>query len=130
MDYRKILQTISSEDRLGLLSKETKAFLLNLLGSVTSTTNTAELKRTVNQCFTQIIGAFPSNSLEYAGALSLRDYSMKLIVEALNSSYKHHKDINDAIVNIYLESIHNFNLEIKDPLIYEHLCFLERDYPN
>lgn len=126
----KILKLIASEDSERLFTGDNHPNIYDAVSANSNLDDMRELERTLKHYFEQVMQVSPSTSRVYYEAqriLSVCERAFSAIkgngTERISAPQI--RDINDEIVDFYLESLKHFASSINENILHEHIKYLE-----
>lgn len=126
---QKILQFIAKEDTFKLFTGPAHPNLYDALGGVPESASLLDIRTILARFFTQISQQSDPATFYYSEAQRMIVVIDNLFTE-LQREYAHAprqpRDASDDVVDLYLESLNYFAAGIDDPVLAEHIKYLER----
>lgn len=126
----KILSLIAAEDTEKLFTGDNHPNIYDAVAANSNLDDPRELERTLKHYFEQVIQVSPPTSRVYYEAHKMLSVCEKAFgIIRVNDPERpptpHVRDINDEIVDFYLESLKHFASSINENVLHEHIKYLE-----
>lgn len=130
---QKILQIISKEDSFNIFTADvpSSSSIFEAVSVVRDPNNIFEVQNAVMYFFSRIIQTNEPGSFYHSEAIRIMNVCDKvfnsLIAEGINTEHAPRvpRDLNDEIVDLYIESLNFFASGLDEPILMEHIRYLE-----
>lgn len=127
---QRLLDLIASEDTEKLFTGDSHPNIYDAVSAHSNLNDPRELERTLKHYFEQVVQVSLPNSrtlYEAQRMLSVCDKAFSIIRanDPTRANQAPVRDINDEIVDFYMESLKHFSSSIQESALYEHIKYLE-----
>lgn len=128
---QKILQIIAKEDTFKLFTGPTSPSIYDAYAGIQEPIGLHEIQRTLGHFFTSVMQKADPTTFYYTEAARMLTVVDKIFAE-IQKEYMNFaparppRDANDEVVDLYLESLNYFAAGLDEPVLREHICYLER----
>lgn len=119
-----IVQELTKEDTHRIFSSQTHPTIYEIADRIQDPQNIAEIETVFKTFFSKILHSQDPNSFVYLEAIRMLNALDRIILSMTRSSQKP-KDINDEMVDIYMESLRAFASGINEKILDDHIAYLD-----
>lgn len=130
---QKILQIIAQEDTFKLFTTNAPNSIYEITSTIRNRDNPLEVQNAILYYFKRVLHEHDPGTFYHAEALRVmkicEDVFMRAQPEALypgSAPPRAPRDINDEVVDLYLESLNFFSSGLEEPVLAEHIRYLEK----
>jgi hypothetical protein len=129
---QKILERIRQEDAFELfISKHGPAGLLNNAAERIGNKNDInEIEQCIMNFFSSSISKYEPNTFYHMEAVRLAKVAEQVLLDTKTkvsmASLKPPRDLSDEIIDLYMESLRHFSAGLNEPVLEEHIKYLDR----